>query len=351
MRIILLSSLAADTGCWLRTKYLGKSLEKAGNKAIYINPMKKTMPLMFDLVFSFFNNLKLLFIKADVAIGVKPYPNVTMPLLMKKFFGCTVAVDIDDLDHGYRRGLVSMVSKFIQRPFPKFFDIVTYHNKNLREFITKDLKVSQEKLYKLDQGVDFDIFNLDKYKSKKESKEKILVYAGHLNIASNLDDILEAFKIVLEKRDDVKLIITGGGPLEIHFKKIAKKLNLGDKVSFTGFLPKTEKIAEYISKADICLVYYKDNLVNRYRCSMKLREYLAMEKIVVCNKVGELVNFKSYTYQSNNSVRDFAERILEVLNKRIDKRAKKGRDFVLRNYSWEIIGKKFNKKLHEIINS
>jgi len=345
MKIAILSSLAMDTGCWLRAQYLGKSLEKAGNEIVYIKPMKKTMHFMLDLFLSFFKNFKLLFVKADIAIGIKPYPNATIPLLIKKLFGSKVVIDIDDLDYGYRKGLISLISKFIQKPFPKFFDVVTYHNNNLRKFIVNDLYVSNEKLYKLDQGVDFDLFDFEKYRPKKYSKKKILVYAGHLNIASNLDDILEAFKIVLKKRDDIKLIVTGGGPMENYFKKIAKKLKLNDKVSFTGFIPQTQKIVEYISRADICLVYYKDNLPNRYRCSMKLREYLAMKKIVVCNKVGDLKEFKRFTYQSNNSVEDFAKKILEVLNNKTDERAEIGRNFVLKKYSWDIIGRKFSKKL------
>jgi len=344
MKIVILSSLATDTGCWLRMQYLATALRKAGNTVTFVKPVKKTMPLKFDLLFSFLKNLKIFFIDADVFIGMKPFPNVTLPLLIKKAFGARVVVDIDDVDYGYRSGLISWVTKLMQTPFPRFFDMVTYHNDTLRQIIAEDFNVPYEKLYKLEQGVDLDIFNPKKFKPKKKTG-KVLVYTGHLDINSYLEEMLHAFKIIVEKRSDVRMVIVGCGPMENQIKKFAAKLGLEEKVIFTGFVQKNDQVARHIFDADVCLIYWKDSPANRCRCSMKLREYLAMGKIVVCNKVGELKDFGKYTYQSGNSVEEFAEKILEVLNGKTDGRERRGRSFVLKNYSWEIIGKKFAERL------
>jgi len=261
--------------------------------------------------------------------------------LMKKLFGTKIIVDIDDLDYGYRKGIVSNISRLIQRPFPKYFDLVTYHNDMLLEHITGDLNVKVGRTYRLDQGVDFNVFNYkikdsllkDKFKGKK-----ILLYTGHLNIASDLDEIMKSVSLL---KLNYVFIVAGGGPMEKEFKELARKLNIN--AYFTSHLDRND-VAKYISIADVCLVYYKDNFVNKYRCSMKLRECLAMEKKVVCNDVGDLKEFKDYVYQSNSSLDDFSKMIVNALNSK-DGRNKKGREYIKKKYDWKDIGEKFSKKL------
>jgi glycosyltransferase involved in cell wall biosynthesis len=79
-----------------------------------------------------------------------------------------------------------------------------------------------------------------------------------------------------------------------------------------------------------------------------LREYLTMGKKVVCNDVGDLKLFEDYTYQTTSNLEDFAQTIADVVEQEPDKRVKAGQRFVENNYSWEVIGKKFNAKLKSI---
>ena len=115
MKIAVLSSLAQETGCWLRTQYIANSLRNAGRGDVEvetIKPLKKNMPFMFDMVLSIpINFTKVLFNKSDVFVAVKPFPNVTIPLVAKKIIdNKKIIVDIDDLDSGYRKGLLSQVN-------------------------------------------------------------------------------------------------------------------------------------------------------------------------------------------------------------------------------------------------
>jgi glycosyltransferase involved in cell wall biosynthesis len=81
---------------------------------------------------------------------------------------------------------------------------------------------------------------------------------------------------------------------------------------------------------------------------MKLREYLAMGKKVVCNDVGDLKLFKEYAYQTSSSLGDFAQKIADVVEQEPDKRVRAGQRFVKNNYSWDAIGWEFNRKLESI---
>ncbi len=347
---LILSSLPKNSGCYLRAKYLAHSLENNGANVKFITPCK-SKPFMMDFLINF---IKYIFYTAitdfKIGIAMKPYPNTTLPLLIKKIITKNeIIVDIDDIDFGYRKGAISSFSRIIQKPFPKYFDMVTFHNALLKNFIINEYNVLPEKLFNLPQGVDFNIFNSEidvkKFKEfflneKKLDKDtKILVYPAHLNIASDLDIILNNIKEILEKKNTF-LIIAGGGPLLNFFINLAKNLDL-KKIFFTGYLT-PEKIVKYILISDLALVYYKDTDVNYYRSSMKLRECLALKKKVICNNIGELKLFENFTYQSEKDINSFMGLLDKILTDfPYDNREIKAYEFIKKNFDWDGLGKKF----------
>ncbi|MBF0122123.1 MAG: glycosyltransferase [Candidatus Omnitrophica bacterium] len=337
MKVMILSALPRDTGCWLRAAYLADSLKKHCD-VVYVVPFPKGLPFMLDVFLSLFAYFfYVLASDADVFIGVKPFPNITIPLLFAKYVKRKfIVVDVDDLDHGYFSEFPSKVILFFQRIGPRFFDIITYHNDLLRDFIVNVLCVNEEKLYKLDQGVDLRSFF---YKNQAFDKNS-LFYMAHLNLAADLSPILKAVKLVQDKIH-APFIIAGGGPKKEFFERLAKEI--GVNAIFIGSLSKEAIVAE-MAKADICLAYYELKKVNLFRASMKVREYLAMRKKVVCNDYGEFVRFKKYTYQCSSSVAEYADRILQVL-RQSDGREEAGERFIKANYDWNQIGESFFRKL------
>jgi glycosyltransferase involved in cell wall biosynthesis len=342
MKIIVLSSLPRDTGCWLRAFYLARSLG-AHAQVKLLPPFPFGLPFMLDIVFTFiFNLITVLFSRADYYIGVKPFPNVTVPLLIIKCLRKKkIVVDIDDVDHLYFTGIPSRVIWLSQRFMPRFFDMVTTHNSLLEEYIICNFRVKRQNMYRLEQGVDTSIFAPCTEKTETDG----LAYVAHLNKAADLEPILKAVGIVQQKRD-VTFTVIGGGPHEQYFKNLAAAS--GAKARFTGLLP-NHMAAQKIARADICLVYYEQKEVNRYRCSMKLRECLAMGKKIVCNDFGDLKNFEKYTYQSSTSVHDFAQKILEVMCAH-DGRELLGQQLIKKHANWDTIGKNCFIKLNNLID-
>ncbi|MBI5207440.1 MAG: glycosyltransferase [Candidatus Firestonebacteria bacterium] len=347
---LILSASPRNTGCFLRAKYIALSLERSGAKVKLAIPCK-SKPFMFDFIINFFKYLYyVLLIDYKVGMSIKPYPNTLIPLLIKKILKKNkVIVDIDDVDFGYRGGILSSILRSIQKPFPKYFDLVTFHNKLLRDFIIKEFNVLPEKLHTLLQGVDFSVFDcrLDVTEFKEEFIKKnnlnndttILIYPAHLNIASDLDIILSNIKDILN-RENILLIIAGGGQLFDEFKKSAHKLDIKN-IYFTGYLS-PDKIAEYILISDFALVYYKDRKVNYYRSSMKLRECMALKKKIICNNVGELKSFEQFTYQSESDIKSFIDLLDKCLKQYpVDTREKEGYEYIKKNYNWDLIGKEF----------
>ncbi|MBN1898555.1 MAG: glycosyltransferase [Spirochaetes bacterium] len=355
--ILIFSSLPKNSGCFLRARYLTHSLKKNGLKAKMIIP-SESVGFLLDFILSFFKNLAAVFTHDfKVGMAIKPYPNTLIPLLIKKMlFHTRIIVDIDDIDFGYRKGMINHISRLIQKPFPRFFDTVTFHNPALKKFITREYRVKKNKLYSLLQGVDFDVYRIKrsirtfKIRLKRRlslSRAKIMIYTAHLNIASDLDIILQNIAPLLEKRDYF-LIVAGGGPLLSFFKDLSFRLNI-KKIFFTGYQA-PEEIVKYVLASDLAIVYYKKKEVNFYRSSMKLREYLALCKRVVSNDIGELKNFRRFVYQSASDIGSFIKRIDHVLGKNIsDGREKNGYWFVKKNYDWLTIGKGFKQALSQFL--
>lgn len=346
MKILILSSQAKNTGSTLRAFYLYKYLKKIDNEVDFIYPPFKSMIFMLDFFLSFFYYFfKLLNRQYNLIIIVKPYPNTLLPCLLYKLKGTKIIIDIDDLDYGYRNNIISNIIKFLQKILVPLADFITSHNNELIKLIKKTYPEFIDKVYLLKQCVDMSVFkhNLkadqkikDKYKDKK-----ILFYMANMNIASYFEDLLIA---VSKIKIDYVLLAAGDGPLFNYYKKTAKRLNLSNKVVFLGACD-LKTIVQYISVADICLVYYKNIPVNKYRASMKLREYLAMNKPVIANNVGETKDFRDYIYLSGSSLSDFVSEIKKRI-KYLDKKHKKGYKFIYGNFNWE----KEAKKFYEFIN-
>jgi hypothetical protein len=132
MKILVLCSQSKDSGANLRAEYIWKYLKKSGADAEYIRPPFISLPLMLDFIMSmFFYFFALMNRKPDVVIIVKPYPNTVLPALMLKFAGAKIIIDIDDLDHGYRTGLLADFIKRLQAKLVNAADYITSHNEEL----------------------------------------------------------------------------------------------------------------------------------------------------------------------------------------------------------------------------
>jgi glycosyltransferase involved in cell wall biosynthesis len=351
LRIIVLCAQSSDSGSYLRAQSIAESLNNAGASVKFIDGIK-ALPYMMDYLYTFFSYLRILFIPCDIIIGIKPYPNITLVMLIKKIFGSETVIDIDDMDFGYRNGILSYLIRLLQIPFPKHCSLVTYHSENLYALLINTFNINKNKLYQLRQGINIyipeshipDQTLLQKYSL---NKEKTIIYPAHINIASNLDAVLEIIKRVHQNMQEAKLLIIGGGPMEKYFRKYVKKNKMDSFVIFTGYIA-PKNIQKYFLLGNIGIIYYKNQSANHYRASMKLREMLAFGLKIVCNNIGDLQNFHEYTYQTNSDYDLMTEQLLDLLKEGGDNREQKGKIFVRNNLCWSSIGKEFYYKLDAV---
>jgi glycosyltransferase involved in cell wall biosynthesis len=278
---------------------------------------------------------------ADLAFGFKPHLNVTLPLLICKWRGIRTGVDVDDLDHSYRDGFLSKLVEWSQKPFPRCYDFVTYHHFKLRDFLVHHMGCNADRLRVIPQGVDVDYFGSKGDSTKvqqlretyKLAGKKVAIYTAHLNVASDLEPILMAWKIVAAQLPDVVLMVVGGGPRFDHYREMAREMGM-DSVIFVGTV-EHEDVRNFFSIANAALIYFSQRFVNEYRCSLKLREYLAAGLPIVCNDFGELKQFAEFTYNSPTSVDAFAGQLSAVLQGSLDGREQRGQAYARQQLDWK----------------
>lgn len=143
------------------------------------------------------------------------------------------------------------------------------------EKTAKETIVPTDKIYKLfkekyqitknvciiPSGID-----LERFFEENVSKEKVrnlkskygitkhdftILFVGRLAQEKNIDFLLEAHKKIVERNIlSIKLLIVGDGPDREKYINISRKLNINDKVIFTGKIPQ-EEIQYYYQCADL----------------------------------------------------------------------------------------------------
>lgn len=122
----------------------------------------------------------------------------------------------------------------------------------------------------LDYGVRADIaviptgISLDKFRVQKDealiqslrekygltAQTRVLLSLGRLGKEKNIEELIRYFSTLSRFRDDVRLMIVGGGPDAARLKEIAESYLLGDRVIFTGMVDPT-LVRQYYALGDI----------------------------------------------------------------------------------------------------
>lgn len=79
---------------------------------------------------------------------------------------------------------------------------------------------------------------------------ELLLYVGRLAEEKNLDFLLRAFARIVTARPQARLLLVGKGSRERRLRRMARKLDLGEQVIFTGAIPHDE-VPHYAAAADL----------------------------------------------------------------------------------------------------
>lgn len=166
------------------------------------------------------------------------------------------------------------------------------------------------------------------------------IYVGHITRGDDLDLAIEAFAIVRDKLSSARLVIVGTGDGLPSLERLVEQRGLTGSIVFTGWLDHLE-VPSYLAAADAAVYPYRDSLIHRAKCSIKILEYMAMGKAIVTHRVGQnteyLENGRSGVLAEPGSVTEFAAGLYAVLTDRefADRLGAEARSRIERDFSWQ----------------
>ncbi len=113
----------------------------------------------------------------------------------------------------------------------------------------------------------------------------VLGFIGSFYDYEGLDILLDAMKSVITRVPNACLLLVGGGPMEKALKDQASKLNLGDRVIFTGRVPH-DKVQDYYNLVDIFIYPRKKMRLTDLVTPLKPLEAMAQHKLVAASDIG-----------------------------------------------------------------
>ena len=210
------------------------------------------------------------------------------------------------------------------------------------------------------QGVDTNIMkNLpkDKELQKKYSindNDKVVRYLGSILSHSGLDVIFNDMGKILKEIPEFKLLVVGDGPDLERLKQQSKRLEIYEKIIFTGFVPYKE-VPRFCSLADLCINPFRMDgkyAFNDKLTPVKFFDFLSCGKPVLATPLqGTLYDFPK---ESNTIIYEsldlFTGKMIELLkNDSLDEIGQRGREFVGKNFTWDSVTRKMLSEFDNMI--
>ena len=201
----------------------------------------------------------------------------------------------------------------------KYSDRVIFASRYLLDHLGRFAQ--PDRRFYLPYAVDWDQFVVDKVGWKqirdRYPQRKLAVYLGTLlqQYRSNIEKVLEVVQTVHAIEPTVLFLFIGTGELKESLEQQVQEAGLSPWVQFLGYMS-DRQMTQYLCAADVLLFPIEDTELNRSRCPSKVFLYLASQRPIVTNPVGEVLNIlgEHAVYFDFHSSKDFTEKIVGVLN-------------------------------------
>lgn len=335
-----------DMGCsvvYLTSYYAEKIIPKSARFTMHYIYSPK-IPVLFRLILIFRIALFLIgrIQKTDLIIN---QPNGMLFAVLAFFKPCGLHLDIRTLPVGIRTA-----KNKLDRLLYWKLSIRLFHGRyNSFSFITSSLKKAVEDEFKLNfpdyaiwsSGVNTKMFYIDRAQYYTQSTVRLL-YHGQIAVERGLLELLKAIKmIVVSGRADIKLTLAGSGPDIDILKKYAEENGIAGRVHFTGLLP-YEQMPACINAADIGVCPLPDNPGWNVSSPLKVFEYLACGKPVICTPIPAhtdiLSDLDGVIIAGGEDDKALAAAIIKAYAQleTLKKQAPALREFVEMKYTWKI---------------
>jgi len=269
----------------------------------------------------------------DIVHTFKPLPDIFPSGFAARFKKALWIADLDDLEgsKGFNRKSPLWKQKtmdFFEWFVPSFAGKVTVASKGLEEFYEK-----YDPFY-IPNGANPDVFS--PVESVDDKKTLLFMGLFHKDLVDG--DMLIKAMAKVSKEHDVRLMLVGEGQDRPAMERMAKDINID--ALFTGHV---NNVPEVIAKADIGVISFRENLLNKCKCPLRLFEFMACGIPIVSTKVGEPSHIlkDGAGLLVNSSIDSLAEGILTLLKQEnlCNSIRDKAHKLIVEKYNWHTLGK------------
>lgn len=183
-------------------------------------------------------------------------------------------------------------SKFFDWVIAKFaYKVVAISDKVKEELIVYD-RVPENRVLRINNAYYFDLFpkpnkeNIEKLKLKHllNNNDNVIINIGRMIPLKRQSLLIDAVRILIKKRFNIKLLMIGSGSLETKLKQKTVDLGVEDYIIFPG---QVQNIVDYMSIADL-QVHVSESEAS----SNVIKEFSLLKKpSIVCKDVGDFNDY------------------------------------------------------------
>jgi phosphatidylinositol alpha-1,6-mannosyltransferase len=236
-------------------------------------------------------------------------------------------------------------------------DSLTYLGEFTQRAIARSLsKASAEKMVKIAPGIDVEHFSpQDSTQLRRDLKlddKRVIVSVGRLVHRKGQDHLIQSLPEILRSVPNAHVLIVGQGPYLSHLKKLVEELNVVDHVSFIGRIQYAQ-LPQYICAGDIFAMPSRSRFfgLEVEGLGIVYLEASACGLPVIAGSSGgapdavvDGVTGIVVDGESDTAIAQAAIKLLKDLDG-AKTMGLAGREWIVKNWRWEIWSERFNKLL------
>lgn len=225
------------------------------------------------------------------------------------------------------------------------------------ERLVKDWEVPREKISVIENGVETQLFRpivASTARGELGVESRFVVsYVGTMGMAHGLGTVLDAAERLRESNPEIVFLMIGEGAEKERLAAMAKERGLTN-MKFVGQQPR-EKVPEYISASDVCLVPLKKTELFKTVIPSKMLEFMSCARPLILGVEGQAREILEGARCGIAVEPENVEALVNAIRSLASDPAaatemgQRGRDYVIRNFSRRQSAEKYIGVLEEIL--
>jgi len=282
---------------------------------------------------------------ADLLVSFWTFPQALVGVLLKWLFNKPLMIRVFSADLLTAKRIGFFMEPLFTRLFATSDGVLP--NSNYTKRLMPQIQALMDKTVTIREGID-----LDRFKPTtvfKPSDTKKLLTVARLVERKGIKYLLYAMRNVIQRNLNVKLFIVGEGPERQALEKLAQQLSLQKHVTFTGWVSE-EKLVSHYASSDIFILPSTEEALG-----LVLLEAMSMGLPVVASNVGGIpeivIDHETGILTPPGDPNALADSIVFLLGNpsMCSAYGKKGRQHVIKNFTWDRIAGYFEKAFHETL--